>query len=156
MAAPDYVPVLPQDRPRRPEQLPPARHWWASRPGDFAQRRPTQPRGRWFGTPGPDLGYALRLVHGFADRIRLQPGEDLEDAMAVVAGLAMRRAALFGRAPVVHDVRRALEIWGLLDEQPPAELVERRRRLFAGAAHDYWIQRAAVEAVTEEELRRNG
>lgn len=76
--------------------------------------------------------------------------------MAVVAGLAMRRAALFGRAPVVHDVRRALEIWGLLDEQPPAELVERRRRLFAGAAHDYWIQRAAVEAVTEEELRRNG
>ena len=32
---------------------------------------------------------------------------------------------MFSRAPVVHDLTIAFTIWGFLDAQPPAELVER-------------------------------
>lgn len=154
MAAPDYVPVLPQDRPRRPEQLPPPRRWRANRPGDFVHSRAAQPRGPRLGTPGPDLGYAVRLARLFTDRLHLQPGEDPADVEAGCVAVAMKRAALFGRAPVVHDVRRAFEIWGFLDPAPPADLVRRRRELFRGAAHDYWVQRAIADAVPDDELRR--
>jgi hypothetical protein len=156
MAAPDYVPVLPQDRPRRPEQLPPARRWRATRPGDFVHTRAGQPRGPRLGTPGPDLGYAAHLARQFEGHLHLQPGEDPADVEAGCVALAMKRAALFGRAPVIHDLRRAYELWGFLDPTPPPELVERRRALFRGAAHDYWVQRAVVDAVADEELRRPG
>ena len=39
--------------------------------------------------------------------------------------IALRRASLFGRAPVIHDLRIAFTIWGFLDPDPPADL---RRR----------------------------
>src|SRR4051794_30063651 len=100
MAAPDYVPVLPEDRPRRAEPMPPAAPWIANRPGDFVIKDAAQPRGPSLGSPGPDLGYALKLRHVFDDHIRLQPGESREDADAGCIDVAMKRSSLFGRAPV--------------------------------------------------------
>ena len=43
--------------------------------------------------------------------------------------LALKRASLFGRAPVVHDLEVAFTIWGFLGAAPP-ELVALRRPLF--------------------------
>ena len=47
----------------------------------------------------------------------------------------------------------ALKVWGFLDDDPPAELVEARTRLFPGAAHHYWDQQAVADAVPESTLR---
>jgi hypothetical protein len=67
--------------------------------------------------------------------------------------LATRRAALFGRAPTVHDVETALSLWGFLDDHPPEELVEARRRAFSSASRDYHVQRALVDRVPEAAIR---
>lgn len=152
MAAPEYVPVAPQDRPRRAEQLPPARHWMADRPGDFAQRR-RQPVGPRLGRPGPDLGYVLTLVPRFDDRLVLGEGEHRGDADAGCVAVAMRRASLFGRAPVIYDLEFAYSLFGFLRPDPPADLVAERRRRFAGAAHHYWDQREIADRVPDATLR---
>lgn len=150
MAAPGYVPVPLADQARRSLALPPSRRWTATRPGDL---QGGQPRGDKLGDPGPDQGYALLLAERLHDRVRVTDGENAEDALAGAVAVAMKRASLLGRAPVTQDVELGLRLWGYLDENPPAELVEARRRLFAGAGHHYWDQRAITDAVPEATLR---
>jgi len=73
VAAPDYVPVSPVDRPRSyesPDHVPLA--WTSDRPGDLVGRQPRSPR---FGYQGPDQGYALKIAKTFADKVHLRPGE---------------------------------------------------------------------------------
>ena len=65
----------------------------------------------------------------------------------------MRRASMFGRAPVVWDLEVAFGLWGYLTPSPPAELAATRQRVFQAAAHDYWDQRAIVDCVAESTLR---
>ena len=149
MAAPDYVPAAQGDRPREPLGTPGHRGWTATRPGDLTDR---QPSGRLFGNQGPDQGYGLILAERFAGRLLLTEGEDEHDAMAGCLGVGLARASLFGRAPVIHDLELAYGLFGFLDP-PPADLVEFRRSLFAGASHHYWDQRAIVDAVPEATLR---
>ncbi len=149
MAAPDYVPVTLSDEPRRALDLPPPRHWMADRPGDLDRGQPLGPK---LGRPGPDQGYALKLAEDFEDRVQVAEGEHVEDALAGCVAVALKRAALFGRAPVSHDVEVALRLWGYLGDAPD-DLVEYRRRLFGGAAHHYWDQRAVTDVVPDETLR---
>jgi len=104
------------------------------------------------GTPGPDQGFALQLAERFDERLRLAEGESEEDVLLGSALLASRRAALFGRAPCVHDLTVALTLWGFLDAAPAA-LVAERQKAFLGASHDYDIQRRLVDATPEETLR---
>jgi len=154
MAAPEYVPTDQMARvrayrsnPRRPES------WVADRPGEIQGE---QPRGDRFGSPGPDLGFALKIAHGFADRLHLTEGADVHDVIEGCVAIAMKRASLFGRAPVVHDLTVAFTLWGFLDEDPPADLVELRRRWFEGvghAAHHYVALRDVVDSVPESTLR---
>ncbi len=68
----------------------------------------------------------------------------------------MKRSALFGRAPVVHDLTAAFTIYGFLDEDPPAELVAEREQLFAEVAsdHHYFERRHLVDRVDETWLRK--
>ncbi len=66
--------------------------------------------------------------------------------------VALRRAALFGRAPVIYDLEMAFTLWGFLGD-PPADLVEYRKSLFQAASHDYWAQRPIADAVAESTLR---
>lgn len=149
VAAPDYVPVILDDKTRAGSRLPPPRRWTATRPADIVGR---QPVGALMGRPGPDQGYALRLLRLFEDRIVLRPGEHRDDALAGCLGVALARASLFGRAPIVHDLDLAFSLWGFLGDAP-VELVDFRKPLFAGAAHHYWDQRAIVDRVPESTLR---
>jgi len=153
MAAPEYVPVKPMDDvrayespPRRPDP------WKAVRPGDL---HGSQPRGDGLGSPGPDQGYALKLAREvFLPLLHLDV-VDADDAVAGCVAIALKRASSFGRAPIAHDLRLAFSLFGFLDEAPPGELVELRRRLFAGASHPhhYAEARAIADAVPESTLR---
>ncbi|MCZ7527055.1 MAG: hypothetical protein M5U14_12140 [Acidimicrobiia bacterium] len=150
-----YVPARLEDAPRQQQnlapgvRLPPARRWRADRPGDLG---PGQPAGPLLGSPGPNIGYALTLARRAGDRFQLLPHEHLEDAVSVVAEVAMRRSAAFGRAPVVGDVEFAMALLGYLGDVPH-EQVEWREHVVAGAAHEYATRREVVDAVPGELLR---
>lgn len=153
MAAPQFVPRSPTDVPRdyhSPELVPDP--WYPGAPGAYTGRFPT---GEWLGYPGPDQGYALKLVRHIDDQIVLQPGEHRLDAVKGCIVVAMRRAALYGRAPILDDVKLAFTIWGFLDPSPPAELVAKRGPLFAevGAVFNYSKRRSIADLVPEATLR---
>jgi hypothetical protein len=131
--------------------LPPATEWRPGRPGDLVDG--LQPRGPLFGSPGPNIGYALHLVHRVSDTFTLAPDEHREDAEAVVAGVAMKRAASFGRAPVPADVERAATLLGYRGDPDP-ERVARRVEAVAGAHHDYATRQRVVDAIPLAELVR--
>ena len=153
MAAPEFVPVD-KTRPIRAYESPPRRPdpWLATRPGEIVGQG--QPRGDRLGNQGPDQGYVLTLARRFAGTLTLTAGEHERDALAGTAAVALKRASLFGRAPVVHDLTVALTIWGFLGDAP-AELVERRKHLFEEAwhPHHYADQRRIADLVPEHVLR---
>lgn len=149
MAAPQYVPNTLNEQPRRGLRLPAPDGWLADRPGELDAYQPVGPQ---LGRPGPDQGFALKLVREFEGKLVVSPPEHREDAIAGCLGVALARASLFGRAPVVHDLDIAFRIWGFLGEAP-TELVELRKPLFASAGHHYDHQRAIVDTVPEATLR---
>lgn len=153
VAAPEYVPVdihgptrAYESPPRLPEP------WTADRPGDIVEGQPTGPM---LGNQGPDIGYALKLARGFRDKLVLAEGEHVEDVIAGCVEVAMKRASLYGRAPVVHDLTFAFTVWGYLSDAPE-DLVELRRSLFAEVAHGhhYAERRRIADMVPPEVLRR--
>ena len=149
MAQPDFVPMTLGDRVRTADVLPIPDRWEATRPGELEGLRP--PEGRSFGNTGPDQGFALKLAKRFAERLELAPGEHAEDAISGCLGVALRRAARFGRAPVIYDLELAFTLFGFLGGAPPA-LVEFRRPYFDAASHDYWDQRDIADLVDDETL----
>jgi hypothetical protein len=151
-------PYVPNDIDSDPRQLPnlapgvhmpPAGSWHADRPGDLVAG---QPHGEMLGSPGPDVGYALLLVERRRDHFVISPREPREDVEAVVAELAMKRAASFGRAPVVVDVDVAMELLGYAGDIP-LETPEWRRHLVHEAAHEYAKRRRIIDSVPIEVLR---
>ena len=154
MAAPQFVP----DRTRRSHKAytsPPQRRggWTAERPGDVVAEG--QPRGSALGNQGPDQGFALKLARTELAKAQLADHEHADDVIVGVLGVVTRRASLYARAPMIHDVRLAFEIYGLYDPPGP-ELADWRRRSFAGLSHGsahYLEARALADAVPEEILR---
>jgi hypothetical protein len=142
---PDYVPLAGADRVRPSDRLTLPKRWTADRPGDLD--RLMLPRGGGFGQSGPDLGYGLKLAKRFADKLVLTAGEHTADVVAGCFACGSKRAALFGRAPVIYDMQWAYGLWGYLAEAPSA-LVDLRVPLFRGASHDYSGQRAVVDTVS--------
>jgi len=152
MAAPEYVPHPPTDKPRVYESPPwDGDSWMADRPGELGDHQPLGPR---LGYPGPDQGFALKLATGFRDRLVLTPGEHAADAISGCTGVALKRASLFGRAPMVHDLTAAFTIWGFLGEASP-ELVRLRKPLFEEVAniHHYMQRRKIADLVPQAVLR---
>jgi hypothetical protein len=105
--------------------------------------------------PGPDAGYALKLVVG-RDLI-LSDHEHRADADAAVAAVAAARSSLVGRGPTKGDVDAAIVILGYEAESDfgPARAAAiggsahhplRIRRLIAGIPTD-------VHDATVDELR---
>ena len=153
MAAPDYVPADPV-RPVRIYSSPPRRpgSWSATRPGDLPGG---QPLGTRLGSQGPDQGYIYKLVPLFDDELHLD-GVSHEDAVSGCVGVALKRSAHFGRAPVIHDLRVAFTVFGFLDPNPPAELVAERAEWFGEVAstHHYAERRALVDSVSLDVLSK--
>ena len=151
MTQPTFVPIAEAD------QVRPARHlhvpgaWTPTRPAEL--RTPHRPPRPAEGTPGPDSGFALRLAHRFGHELKLGEGESEHDVVLGVALIASKRAAIFGRAPSVYDVRFALMLWCFLDQDPPRELRHARRAAFSAVSHDYVAQRELADAVPDDVLR---
>ena len=87
-------------------------------------------------------------------QLALQAGEKVRDVVAGCVTVAMKRASLFGRAPVSADLQVAFDHWGYLDTGAPIEVVASRRALFAGAGgHDgYPIRCRIADEVSPEAL----
>lgn len=154
MAAPEYVPINVSDDPRTYKSPPwVTADWRADRPAEVVEHG--QPRGHRMGSQGPDQGYVWKLVKLFDGKLVLTDGERREDVVAGCVGVALKRASLFGRAPVIHDLTVAFTVWGFMEPNPPPELVALRRTMFEGVAspHHYPQQRAVVDAVPEATLR---
>jgi hypothetical protein len=143
------------DRPRQEPNLAPgvhlpaARGWRADRPGDLVAGQPT---GTLLGRPGPNVGYAVTLAGRLRDSIQLAPHEHAADALAVVAELAMKRSASYGRAPVMPDVEVAAALLGYRGDVDD-DFAEWRSAALHGADHDYGVRRAVVDAVPDGVLR---
>ncbi|MEP6625944.1 MAG: hypothetical protein ABJC79_15965 [Acidimicrobiia bacterium] len=150
-----YVPIPRQERPRQKQNfatgvhMPAARSWRADRPGDNEARLPSDALA---GSPGPNVGFALTLARRACDRFRLEPGEHAEDAIAVVAELAMKRSASFGRAPTMIDVDFATELLGY-SGTVSADVRQWRPDLVRGVEHDYVSRRRIADTVSAEALR---
>jgi hypothetical protein len=143
------------DRPRQETnlapgvQLPPAHGWTADRPGDLVAGQPT---GSLLGRPGPNVGYAVTLAARLRDTVALAPHEHEADALSVIAELAMKRAASYGRAPTLADVETAATLLGYQGECDDS-FAAWRRDVTHGADHDYGVRRAFVDAVPDTALR---
>jgi hypothetical protein len=153
MAAPEHVPVD-RTKPVRAYESPPRRpdSWLPDRPGELVEGG--QPRGDRLGHQGPDQGYALKLARQFEGKLTLTPGEHEKDALAGAVAVGLKRASLFGRAPVVHDLTVALTVWAFLTEAPK-ELVDLRKSLFEEVwhPHHYAELRRIVDLVPGRTLR---
>jgi hypothetical protein len=152
MAAPEYVP-LPKDGPAPVYESPPWRpeSWFSDRPAELDGAQPHGPR---LGYPGPDQGYAIKLARQFEGKLVLTPGEHEDDAVAGCVEVANKRASLFGRAPVIHDLTMAFTLWGYLSEADP-ELVRLRSRYFQAVSHPshYSERRRIADVVPVAALR---
>jgi hypothetical protein len=127
--------------------------WSPDRPGIVEGLQPVGPR---MGAQGPDQGFALKIAHRLAPRLHVQGLERIDDAIRGCVGIALRRASLFSRAPVVHDLTLAFTIWGFFDDDPPADLIARRPQLFEGVGdvgHHYAEGRLIADLVPESTLR---
>lgn len=153
MAAPKSAPAGPLESTyySSPDVVPPK--WTPDRPGVIDGPQPVGPR---LGTPGPDQGFALTIAHRLVPQLHLHGKERIDDAVRGCVAIALRRASLYSRAPIVHDVRLAFTIWGFFDPSPPNELRRVREALFEGVGdtnHHYAECRKIVDLVPEKTLR---
>lgn len=146
MAQQPNIEVDPADRPRAVPTPDAARRWNPSmRPGTITS--PDQvPHGDGYGNPGPDTGWAYRLIdaadiEGVTNPLR-----------KVLATLMGARAGSFGRAPTTEDLEVALLLCGI-GEALPATLATRRQRWVDAAAHDKPPGRTALAEVGMDLLR---
>ena len=149
-----FVSPDPDDKPRQQQNLPPgvayppAKAWEPTRPGDNPVGQPVGPLR---GAQGPNIGYAYTLANRIKDRLKVAPHEYVGDALVVVAEIGARRAASFGRAPVIRDVEFAASILGYDDAHD--DFAPARTRLVQDAAHAYYRRRAIIDSVPDELLR---
>lgn len=152
MAAPEFVPAAPTTK--RHYSSPPQRagKGSANRPGETFGT-PAGDGGR-LGAQGPDQGFVLTLTPLFDTKLVLTEGEYRGDVDAGCVGVALKRASLFHRAPVVHDLRIAYTLFGFLDESAPSELVDFRRAAFAEVHYSfhYFERRAIADMVSNDVL----
>lgn len=112
------------------------RRWSPDRPGEI--KTPADMRwGGAFGRPGPDTGWALKLIRQ-ADWDRSSRVKEIEQVLTAFVGA---RASMFGRAPTPLDVEVGLLLFGLRpDDVPPAvakRLADERNVWLDKAAHEH-------------------
>jgi hypothetical protein len=122
----------------------PAVKWRSGKPG-LANGPADVPSGGWFGSPGPDPGWGLRLLTDTA-----LPDDDPR-LFKVVSGLVLARAAASGRAPIPEDIDVALALCGY-GVETRADIVERRNRWLDATAHETRPGATAVSEVDKDLL----
>ena len=132
-----------RDLPRATDHPGAPRRWSPDRPGDATGPDFLPRRGR-FGAPGPDTGYAWRLLEG--RHIAVAAGERREDAVAAVAAVMAARASALGRAPVAADAAAAEKILGY-GLEPSEDVASARSAAVGGLAHHPERTRALVAAI---------
>jgi hypothetical protein len=105
------------------------------------------------GRPGPDQGFGIKLANSFHGKLSLTEGEDEHDALAGCLGVGLKRASMFSRAPVIHDMRLAFALFGYTTALAPADLVAFRKSVFEAVGHHYELQRGIADMVPEDTLR---
>lgn len=130
-----------EDLPRGTDKPGAPRRWEPRRPGDMAGPE-SVPWGGTFGTPAPDVGYAIKIVRG----LDLPTGDvHAEDVEAAVVAVMTARASLIGRAPTAADAVLAIDLLDL--EGSGAAAV-------AGIAHDRARLGSLVASFPEDRLSR--
>jgi hypothetical protein len=151
MTQPKFAPIVESSEVRDAMRMPTPEPWVAHRPGDyFAAPGASRPPNT--GICGPDQGYALHLAERFESRLRLVGHEHSQDVLSGAVAIAMKRASVFGRAPVSADIEIALRLYGFLGGAVDDQIAA-RGRAFAGSHHDYWQQRDLADFVPESTLR---
>ncbi len=98
-----------------------------------------------FGRPGPDTGWAFRIVRQAGLTADEMQGE------AVLVTLMAARASLFGRAPVPEDLDVARIVMGY-EEGASEQMVERGRRWLRHSRHEAVPGAAAAEQIGSDLL----
>ena len=129
------IELEPSDAPRSVTEPGTPAGWKPGRPGDIGSPDDL-PWGGVFGRPGPDTGWALKLIRR-AEFDRSARATEIEAVAATVSGA---RASLFGRAPTPADVEVALTLLGMrpdgLSPDTIADLAHRRQEGLDHAAHE--------------------
>ena len=124
------------------------------RPTARATSSRASPRASSSARPGPTSGTRSRSPSALRDSVQLAPHEHADDALAVIAELAMKRAASYGRAPVdaptSRSRRRSSATRASADDDVRGLA---RRDVVHGADHEYGVRRALVDAVPDAVLR---
>ncbi len=143
MATPRFVPSAPLGHPIHREafdRIPVARRHEPSR---GQGRRPVVGPG--FGLPCPDAGYALFLAAHSVEHLVLEFGDGRDDAKCAIATIAMRRAGMLGRAPLLQDVEIGRTL--LAYEQPTdVDFARWRAGWIRGIAHDDDLRQRLADA----------
>lgn len=134
------IPIGFEDLPRPTPKPSPPQRWSPTRPGEVTSPD-DMPWGGSFGTPGPDIGFAIRIA-----RTRGLPGDPdrAADVEAAVVAVMAARASAVGRAPTNPDFDVALRLLGLDSESGLAAL--------DGIAHDRSRLRRLVAAIPRDQL----
>ena len=131
-----------EDLPRATPKPAAPRRWSPQRPGEVGSPG-EMPWGGAFGTPGPDIGFALKIV-----RSRILPGDDDQraDVEAAVVAVMAARASAVGRAPTAPDVDVAIELLDLTSVDAVRDL--------DGIAHDKQRLKDTVARIPKDQLVR--
>jgi hypothetical protein len=150
MAQPKFAPITQGAEARPSYRLDIPKPWKFSRPAELSRDYSLSYRSG-MGDTGPDQGFALKLANRVSDKLILTPEEDKKDVLAGLTAIALRRASLFGRAPVITDILLAAKLFGYLEDSRQ-ELLDHRRQLFFGVSHDQYKERNLVALIPEKAL----
>lgn len=144
MSQPSYAPVKRLDKPVSYRQL--------RTPNLTGLERPAELRGpkagkvpQLSGFPGPDQGYVLNFVKELISEVQLAEGENVNDVKWGLVLFALKRASLFGRAPVKKDLEAAANFFGFFSKEHDAEFLSKRKEILRGVSHSYERQREFAE-----------
>jgi hypothetical protein len=134
------IPLGVEDLPRPTPKPAAPRRWSPERPGEVGSPA-EMPWGGSFGTPGPDIGFAIRIA-----RTRGIPGPEQRraDAEAAIVAVMAARASAVGRAPTNPDFDVAIDLLGLDSDGGFATL--------DGIAHDSKRLNRLVADIPRDEL----